>query len=40
MENCRGLSNTNVMGSMEISHVVVGTNVVHIYNKETQRDWL
>jgi hypothetical protein len=31
MENCRGLSNANVMGSMEISHdVVVGTNVVHI----------
>ncbi len=40
MENCRGLSNTNVMGSMEISHVVAGTNVVHIYNKETQWDWL
>jgi hypothetical protein len=28
------------MGSMEISHVVAGTNVVHIYNKETQWDWL
>jgi hypothetical protein len=38
MENCRGLSNTNVMGSMEISHVVVGTNVVHVYDKETQPD--
>jgi hypothetical protein len=27
------------MGSMEISHVVVGTNVVHVYDKETQPDW-
>ncbi len=32
------LSNTNVMGSMEISHVVVETNVVHIYDEETQQD--
>jgi hypothetical protein len=38
MENCRGLSNTNVMRIMEISHVVAGTNVVHIYDKETQGD--
>jgi len=39
MENCRGLSNTIVMGSMEISQFVVGTNVVHVYDKETQPDW-